>query len=65
LGGHDELRGRLAIANAKLAYQQYREVFSGERWETLKAAGARPQRCLWASTSVKDPATATPCTSRS
>jgi transaldolase len=55
LGGHDELRGKLAIANAKLAYRQYREVFSGERWEALKAQGARPQRCLWASTSVKDP----------
>jgi transaldolase len=55
LGGHDELRGELAIANAKLAYQQYRELFAGERWETLKAKGARPQRCLWASTSVKDP----------
>ncbi len=55
LGGHDELRGQLAIANAKLAYQQYRELFAGERWEMLKAKGARPQRCLWASTSVKDP----------
>jgi transaldolase len=55
LGGHDELRGRLAIANAKLAYQQYREAFSGERWQRLVRNGARPQRCLWASTSVKDP----------
>jgi transaldolase len=55
LGGHGELRGRLAIANAKLAYKQYKEVFAGERWEALKAKGARPQRCLWASTSVKDP----------
>jgi transaldolase len=55
LGGHDHLRSRLGIANAKLAYQQYRELFSGERWEKLKAEGARPQRCLWASTSVKDP----------
>jgi transaldolase len=54
LGGHDELRGRLAIANAKLAYQQYRDAFSGERWERLVCNGARPQRCLWASTSVKD-----------
>lgn len=54
LGGHDELRGKLAIANAKLAYQQYREMFAGERWEALEAKGARPQRCLWASTSVKD-----------
>lgn len=55
LGGHEQLRGKLAIANAKLAYQQYREMFSGGRWEDLKACGARPQRCLWASTSVKDP----------
>lgn len=55
IGGHDELRGRLAIANAKLAYQQYREAFSGERWKALAAQGAKPQRCLWASTSVKDP----------
>ena len=55
LGGHDELRGRLAIANAKLAYQHYRDAFSGERWERLVRHGARPQRCLWASTSVKDP----------
>ena len=55
LGGHDELRSRLGIANAKLAYQQYRELFAGARWDKLKAQGARPQRCLWASTSVKDP----------
>jgi transaldolase len=55
LGGHDELRARLGIANAKFAYQQYREKFAGARWEKLKARGARPQRCLWASTPVKDP----------
>ena len=54
LGGHDDLRGRLAIANARLAYQAFKEIFAGERWEALRAAGARPQRCLWASTSVKD-----------
>ncbi|HEY3019063.1 MAG TPA: transaldolase [Solirubrobacteraceae bacterium] len=54
LGGHDDLRGRLAIANARLAYQAYKEIFAGERWDALRAAGARPQRCLWASTSVKD-----------
>jgi transaldolase len=54
LGGHDELRGKLAIANAKLAYQAYKEIFSGERWEKLEAKGAKRQRCLWASTSVKD-----------
>jgi transaldolase len=54
--GRDDLRGKLAVANAKLAYQAYKEIFSGERWEALKAKGARPQRCLWASTSAKDPA---------
>jgi transaldolase len=56
IGGHDELKGKLAIANAKLAYQAYKEIFSGERWEALEAKGASPQRCLWASTSTKDPA---------
>jgi transaldolase len=56
IGGHDELKGKLAIANAKLAYQRYKEIFSGERWERLKAKGAVPQRCLWASTSTKNPA---------
>jgi transaldolase len=54
IGGHDDLRGKLAIANAKLAYQAYKEIFSGARWEALAAKGAKPQRCLWASTSVKD-----------
>src|SRR5918995_588593 len=49
--GNAELQGKLAIANAKLAYQQYLELFSGERWAPLAAAGARRQRCLWASTS--------------
>ena len=51
-----ELRGKLAVANAKLAYRRYAEVFSGERWEFLAGKGARPQRCLWASTSTKNPA---------
>ncbi len=55
LGRHD-LQGKLAVANAKLAYERYLEVFAGERWEPLAAAGARPQRCLWASTSTKNPA---------
>jgi transaldolase len=55
IGGHDDLKGRLAVANAKLAYQRYKEVFSGERWEALVANGATPQRCLWASTSTKNP----------
>jgi transaldolase len=55
IGGHDHLKGRLAIANAKLAYQRYKEIFAGPRWEPLKAKGATPQRCLWASTSTKNP----------
>jgi transaldolase len=53
--GRDDLRGRLGIANAKLAYQQYTELFAGERWRALAGRGATPQPCLWASTSVKDP----------
>jgi transaldolase len=55
IGGHDELKGKLAIANAKLAYQTYKELFSGSDWEELEAAGGSPQRCLWASTSTKNP----------
>jgi transaldolase len=55
LGGHDELKGKLAIANAKLAYQTYKEVFSGSEWEALADKGASAQRCLWASTSTKNP----------
>ena len=54
--GRKDLQGRLAVDNAKLAYEHYLEVFSGPRWEKLAAAGARPQRCLWASTSTKNPA---------
>ena len=50
------LRGRAAIANARLAYEHYEKVFTGPRWAALRDAGARPQRPLWASTSVKDPA---------
>jgi transaldolase len=50
------LRGKLAVANAKLAYQNYKQVFSGPRWEPLAAKGATKQRCLWASTSTKNPA---------
>ena len=50
------LRGTAAIANAKLAYERFRDLFSGERWERLTAAGARVQRPLWASTSTKNPA---------
>jgi transaldolase len=55
LGGHDELKGKLAVANAKLAYQRYKEIFAGERWEALASKGATKQRCLWASTSTKNP----------
>jgi len=53
--GRPDLQGKLAIANAKLAYQTYLSTFSGSRWEALAGAGARPQRCLWASTSTKNP----------
>jgi transaldolase len=53
--GRDDLKGRLGVANAKLAYQQYKTLFHGERWVDLAAHGATPQRCLWASTSTKDP----------
>jgi transaldolase len=55
IAGHDHLKGRLAIANAKLAYERYKEIFRGPRWEALAAKGATPQRCLWASTSTKNP----------
>jgi transaldolase len=54
--GHDDLKGRLGIANAKLAYQQYKAAFASERWQRLAALGATRQRCLWASMSTKDPA---------
>ena len=50
-----ELRGTAAIANARLAFHAYEDVFAGDRWSVLAAAGARPQRPLWASTGVKDP----------
>ena len=50
------LRGRAAIANARLAYQAFEESLSTERWRSLASAGAQPQRPLWASTGVKDPA---------
>jgi transaldolase len=51
----EELRGKVAVANAKLAYALFEELFSGPRWDALKAAGARPQRPLWASTGTKNP----------
>ena len=50
------LRGKVAIANAKLAYQYYLEQIESDRWKALAAKGARPQRLLWASTGTKDPA---------
>ena len=54
--GRTDLAGRLAIANAKLAYAHWQDAFSGDRWEFLRGKGARTQRCLWASTSTKNPA---------
>ncbi len=51
-----ELQGKIAIANAKVAYTLYEDIFSGDDWQTLAAKGARPQRLLWASTSTKNPA---------
>jgi transaldolase len=56
IGAAAELKGRLAIANARLAYQYYLEAFSTPRWESLARTGATRQRCLWASTSTKNPA---------
>jgi transaldolase len=56
LGAPKHLKGKLGIANAKLAYRDYKGLFSGPRWDFLAAKGATPQRCLWASTSTKNPA---------
>ena len=58
LGASQELKGKLGIANARLACERYRQLFSSadEQWAELAAVGAHPQRCLWASTSTKDPA---------
>jgi transaldolase len=55
LGGHDDLKGKLGVANAKVAYQNYLSTFSGPRWDALAQKGATKQRCLWASTSTKNP----------
>ncbi|MFZ1154231.1 MAG: transaldolase [Solirubrobacteraceae bacterium] len=55
IGGHDDLKGRLAVANAKLAYRHYQHIFQGPRWDYLAGKGATPQRVLWASTSTKNP----------
>jgi len=54
--GRTDLQGKLAVANAKLAYEHYLEVVGSDRWAFLAGKGARPQRCLWASTSTKNPA---------
>ncbi|MGZ8782520.1 MAG: transaldolase [Gaiellaceae bacterium] len=54
-GPATRLKGKLAIANAKLAYRHWQETFAGPRWEFLEAKGATSQRCLWASTSTKNP----------
>ena len=56
IGGHDELKGKLAVANAKLAYERFKTTFAGPRWEYLAGKGATRQRVLWASTSTKNPA---------
>ncbi|MBL7237868.1 MAG: transaldolase [Komagataeibacter hansenii] len=55
-GALENLRGKVAIANARMAYQYWREVTQGARWRKLAALGAQPQRLLWASTGTKDPA---------
>ena len=55
-GAPAELKGKLAVANAKLAYHRYQHLFGGPRWEYLAGKGATPQRVLWASTSTKNPA---------
>jgi transaldolase / glucose-6-phosphate isomerase len=55
-GRLEKLRGKIAIANAKLAYRHWQRLFAGERWERLKKHGARPQQLLWASTGTKNPA---------
>jgi transaldolase len=54
--GRADLQGKLAVANAKLAYEHWQAAFSGDRWAFLEGKGARTQRCLWASTSTKNPA---------
>jgi transaldolase/glucose-6-phosphate isomerase len=54
--GADHLMGKIAIANAKIIYTRFQNLFSGERWKTLQANGARVQRPLWASTGTKNPA---------
>jgi transaldolase/glucose-6-phosphate isomerase len=53
--GNTSLKGQIAIANSKAAYMRFRQIFSGERWDKLAAAGAKVQRPLWASTGTKNP----------
>jgi transaldolase len=53
--GHESLMGQAAIANSKLAYQMFTQLHAGARWDALRQAGASVQRCLWASTSTKNP----------
>jgi transaldolase len=53
--GHEDLKGKAAVANARIAYESFQRIFSGPRWEKLAAKGARVQRPLWASTSTKNP----------
>ena len=53
--GHDDLKGKAAVANARIAYESFQRIFSGPRWEALASKGARVQRPLWASTSTKNP----------
>lgn len=54
--GNKDLQGKIAVANARIAYDEFRNIFKGKRWKKLADAGARVQRCLWASTSTKNPA---------
>ncbi|MCT7973088.1 transaldolase [Laspinema olomoucense] len=51
----EQIKGKVAIANAKIAYQKYKEIINSDRWQALAAKGANPQRLLWASTSSKNP----------
>ncbi|MEE8299210.1 MAG: transaldolase, partial [Thermodesulfobacteriota bacterium] len=53
--GNKKLQGKIAVANSKVAYDDYRKIFRGPRWRKLEKLGARPQRVLWASTSTKNP----------
>jgi transaldolase len=51
----EAIKGKVAIANAKIAYQEYKKIFSSDRWKALEAKGAKVQRLLWASTGTKNP----------